>query len=75
MIQSIKQLNHHWIDVIHMVMVILNFLRFMADTNVVGCNWIELPKNKYRVRSDEKGNNSISYLHKHFLPLLGVLFS
>ncbi|XP_040565732.1 DNA polymerase delta catalytic subunit [Lepeophtheirus salmonis] len=25
-------------------------IRFMADTNVVGCNWIELPKNTYRLR-------------------------
>merc|ERR1712223_329892 len=26
-------------------------IRFMADTNVVGCNWIELPKSKYKIRS------------------------
>lgn len=26
-------------------------IRFMADTKVVGCNWIELPAKKYRVRS------------------------
>lgn len=26
-------------------------IRFMADTKVVGCNWIELPKGKYTVRS------------------------
>ncbi|GFR97478.1 DNA polymerase [Elysia marginata] len=25
-------------------------IRFMTDTNVVGCNWIELPPDKYRVR-------------------------
>lgn len=25
-------------------------LRFMVDTDVVGCNWIELPKGKYRIR-------------------------
>ncbi len=25
-------------------------IRFMADTQVVGCNWIELPKGKYKVR-------------------------
>lgn len=25
-------------------------IRFMADTHVVGCNWIELPKNKYKIR-------------------------
>merc|ERR1712223_571857 len=29
------------------------------DTNVVGCNWIELPKTKYRVRSEEKDSNPI----------------
>ena len=29
-------------------------IRFMADTNVVGCNWIELPTGKYRVRKEEK---------------------
>jgi len=26
-------------------------IRFMADTKVVGCNWIELPVNKYKIRS------------------------
>ena len=26
-------------------------VRFMADTSVVGCNWIELPINKYKIRS------------------------
>ncbi|XP_014678867.1 PREDICTED: DNA polymerase delta catalytic subunit-like [Priapulus caudatus] len=25
-------------------------IRFMVDTNVVGCNWIELPAGKFRVR-------------------------
>jgi DNA polymerase delta subunit 1 len=29
----------------------------MADTNVVGCNWIELPKTKYRLRKDEHNVN------------------
>ena len=29
-------------------------IRFMADTHVVGCNWIELPKGKYSVRQDLK---------------------
>jgi len=28
-------------------------IRFMADTHVVGCNWIELPKGKYRLRKCE----------------------
>uniref|UniRef100_A0A674N4H3 DNA polymerase n=2 Tax=Takifugu rubripes TaxID=31033 RepID=A0A674N4H3_TAKRU len=27
-------------------------IRFMVDTNVVGCCWIELPKGKYRVREE-----------------------
>ena len=26
-------------------------IRFMADTKVVGCNWIQLPKTKYRLRT------------------------
>ncbi|XP_066276800.1 DNA polymerase delta catalytic subunit-like [Branchiostoma lanceolatum] len=26
-------------------------IRFMVDTGVIGCNWIELPPGKYRVRS------------------------
>lgn len=37
----------------------------MADTSVVGCNWIELPKEKYRIRGDDRGNQfeySSSYL-------------
>lgn len=25
-------------------------IRFMADTKVVGCNWIELPKGKHKIR-------------------------
>lgn len=27
-------------------------IRFMVDTAVVGCNWIELPAGKYRIRND-----------------------
>ncbi|RWS07555.1 DNA polymerase delta catalytic subunit-like protein [Dinothrombium tinctorium] len=27
-------------------------IRFMVDTNVVGCNWIELPPGKYKLRTD-----------------------
>jgi DNA polymerase delta subunit 1 len=27
-------------------------IRFMADTHVVGCNWIELPKGKYKTRAE-----------------------
>ncbi len=30
-------------------------IRFMADTKVVGCNWIELPKGKYRLRTKSGG--------------------
>jgi DNA polymerase delta subunit 1 len=29
-------------------------IRFMADTKVVGCNWIELPPGKHRVRQAGK---------------------
>lgn len=29
-------------------------IRFMADTKVVGCNWIELPAGKYSVRNSGK---------------------
>ena len=28
----------------------------MADTHVVGCNWIELPKGKYKLRGSEGTN-------------------
>lgn len=28
-------------------------IRFMVDTKVVGCNWIELPAGKYTVRADK----------------------
>ncbi|XP_053205338.1 DNA polymerase delta catalytic subunit-like [Panonychus citri] len=28
-------------------------IRFMVDTKVVGCNWIELPVGKYKVRADK----------------------
>ncbi|TNN83453.1 DNA polymerase delta catalytic subunit [Liparis tanakae] len=28
-------------------------IRFMVDSGVVGCCWIELPKNKYRVREEK----------------------
>ncbi|XP_056262867.1 DNA polymerase delta catalytic subunit [Pseudoliparis swirei] len=28
-------------------------IRFMVDSDVVGCCWIELPKNKYRVREEK----------------------
>ena len=29
-------------------------IRFMADTNVVGCNWIELPAGSYQLRTHNK---------------------
>lgn len=29
----------------------------MVDTSVVGCNWIELPTGKYRVRSPSMGGS------------------
>lgn len=29
-------------------------LRFMIDTKVTGCNWIEVPAGKYKVIADEK---------------------
>ncbi|XP_052225251.1 DNA polymerase delta catalytic subunit-like [Dreissena polymorpha] len=32
-------------------------IRFMVDSNVVGCNWIELPAGKYHLR--EKENSSV----------------
>ncbi|XP_005098812.2 DNA polymerase delta catalytic subunit [Aplysia californica] len=31
-------------------------IRFMVDTNVVGCNWIELPAGKYSVRSHKSSS-------------------
>nr|XP_058940828.1 DNA polymerase delta catalytic subunit-like [Pocillopora verrucosa] len=35
-------------------------VRFMVDTSVVGCNWIELPAGKYRVRSPSMGGSGKS---------------
>nr|BAJ78737.1 DNA polymerase delta catalytic subunit [Thermobia domestica] len=32
-------------------------IRFMVDTNVVGCSWVELPPGKWRMRS--KNNSSV----------------
>ncbi|XP_068192872.1 DNA polymerase delta catalytic subunit [Antennarius striatus] len=34
-------------------------IRFMVDTDVVGCCWIELPKGKYRMR-EEKGSGDVN---------------
>ena len=39
-------------------------IRFMADTHVVGCNWIELPKNKYKLR--DQTNSSWNSKGKDF---------
>lgn len=33
-------------------------IRFMVDRDVVGCNWIELPAGKYRLRPDPSGSSS-----------------
>uniref|UniRef100_I3KTE5 DNA polymerase n=1 Tax=Oreochromis niloticus TaxID=8128 RepID=I3KTE5_ORENI len=35
-------------------------IRFMVDSDVVGCCWIELPKGKYRVREEKSTDNSSS---------------
>ncbi|KAH9507561.1 hypothetical protein Btru_051479, partial [Bulinus truncatus] len=35
-------------------------IRFMVDTDVVGCNWIELPAGKYSVRVKDNSNPKIS---------------
>lgn len=35
-------------------------LRFMIDTKVVGCNWIELPQKKYRLRYPKGSPRAIS---------------
>ncbi|KAM8927098.1 DNA polymerase delta catalytic subunit [Pelodytes ibericus] len=29
-------------------------IRFMVDNNIVGCNWIELPAGKYRIRKESQ---------------------
>lgn len=33
-------------------------IRFMVDSDVVGCNWIELPKGKYHIRRKEATSGS-----------------
>lgn len=53
-------------------------VRFMVDTNVVGCCWIELSKGKYRVReekstgeTDSRYPGKVGWVHAHhgtFLP-------
>lgn len=35
-------------------------IRFMVDSDVVGCCWIELPKGKYRVREEKSTGNTSS---------------
>lgn len=48
-------------------------IRFMADTKVVGCNWIELPKAKYRVRK-KGGNFVVKHLTQDVQPLSSLIF-
>ena len=55
-------------------------IRFMADTKVVGCNWIELPVKKYKIRSaTDKGEFDLKsrcqievcfsfYIYSHIWP-------
>lgn len=39
--------------------------RFMVDSDVVGCCWIELPKGKYRAREEKSmGDTSSQHLGK-----------
>lgn len=33
------------------LLMLIIFYRFMVDTEVVGCNWIEVPADKYKVRT------------------------
>ncbi|KAM4651111.1 DNA polymerase delta catalytic subunit [Discoglossus pictus] len=33
-------------------------IRFMVDNDIVGCNWIELPPGKYRLRQEGDSSNS-----------------
>ena len=35
-------------------------VRFMVDTNTVGCNWIELPASTYQVRDYSSSPSKIS---------------
>ncbi|XP_069804107.1 DNA polymerase delta catalytic subunit [Dendropsophus ebraccatus] len=32
-------------------------IRFMVDNDIVGCNWIELPAGKYRIRKEYEGGD------------------
>lgn len=34
-------------------------IRFMVDTGVVGCNWIEIPAGKYKVRDKENSGSKL----------------
>lgn len=34
--------------------------RFMVDSDVVGCCWIELPKGKYKLREEKKAGETDS---------------
>lgn len=55
-------------------------VRFMVDTNVVGCCWIELPKGNYRVReekstgeTDSRYPGKVGRVHTHHGTLRPVL--
>ncbi|KAI8481510.1 DNA polymerase delta catalytic subunit [Branchiostoma belcheri] len=37
-------------------------IRFMVDTEVIGCNWIELPPGKYRVRDPKSSRKSLAQM-------------
>lgn len=39
---------------------LLMFHRFLVDSDVVGCCWIELPKDKYRVREEKSSTDTDS---------------
>ena len=41
-------------------MLFLFQVRFMVDTDTVGCNWIELPGNTYQIRDYSSNPNKIS---------------
>ncbi len=36
---------------------LFHIFRFMVDTHVVGCNWIEIPMGKYKLRTDGKNGH------------------
>ena len=46
-------------------------LRFMIDTNVVGMNWIEVPKGTYKIleKKEKKSHCQLEIVVKSVLPL------